>query len=175
MMPVPTHLGDIVVPRDQVVDEELLIGDVRCRCGSRDFTLMYPRGTQQYEGSIYPCAVEVDGNFFFVVKAVCSKCSADYTLFDKHFHGWDGFLCHNPAKAALPRPALIEWKCQSCGSLNHKAVIEVCSQGKDYFVGATEGEFDEEEWPDAFEWISISITCSECGFKTEKWVDYETA
>jgi hypothetical protein len=175
MMPVPTHLRNIVVPREEVVDEELLIGDVRCRCGSGDFSLMYPGSTQEYEGKVYACTAEIDGNFFFLVKAVCAKCCAEYTLFDKHFHGWDGFLCHNPAKAALPRPPLTDWKCLSCGSMNHKVVIKVSSQGKDDFIGATEGEFDEENWPDAFEWIWMTITCCECGLVTENWVDYETA
>ena len=174
MMPVPSHLSDILFPRDKVLDDELLIGDVICGCGCRIFKVMYPGETQEYEGREYPCTIEIDGNFFFLIKAVCSKCNEEYILFDKDFHGWDGFLCHDSMKAKLPRPKLICWKCKSCKASNHEVSIKVSSQGKTDFIDATEGEFDESKWSDAFEWIWVTIKCSECKLVTEDWIDYET-
>ena len=50
MMPIPSHLKNIVIPQDTFIDEELLIGDVQCHCECRCFCLMYPGKTQEYEG-----------------------------------------------------------------------------------------------------------------------------
>jgi hypothetical protein len=175
MMPAPTHLKGIIIPREDLLDEEPLIGDVLCKCGSNDFRLMYPGATQEYEGKMHPCTTEINGHFFFLTKAVCTKCSVEYLLFDSDFHGSDGFLCHDRKKASLPRPSLVSWKCLSCGALSHSVTITICSQGKDVFMAETKGEFDEGLWPDAFEWITISIKCNKCGLETKNWVDYETA
>lgn len=174
MMPIPSHLKNILIPHDTVVDEEPLVGDIQCRCGSNEFSLMYPGRTQEYEGKKYPSTSEINGNSFFLVKAVCSKCRTEYLLFDKDFHGSDGFLCHDIKTVSLTRPPLIPWNCISCGSIKHKVEITICSPGKEVFMNETKGEYDEERWPDAFEWITISIECTKCGTKTERWVDYET-
>lgn len=174
MMPVPTHLKSIVIPREKSVDEEPFVGDLLCRCGSKSFRMNYPGKTQEFKGKVHPCTIEIDGNFFFLIKAICTKCDMEYLLFDKHFHGWDGFLCHDKKEASLPRPVLVPWECLSCGNMGHKVTIEVSSLGKDDFMDATKGKFGEDKWQDAFEWIWISIECTKCGLKTENWVDYET-
>lgn len=174
MMPVPSHLKYILYPRKKNLDEGLLIGDIKCSCGSRSFHVMYPGATQEYEGKKYPCTIEKDGSFFFVIKVNCSECNVEYTLFDRHFHGWNGFLCHDSVQASLPRPELKYWYCQSCNSSCHEVSIKISSQGKSDFMDATGGEYDENKWPDAFEWIWITIKCSECGLVSEDWVDYET-
>lgn len=174
MMPVPSHLRNILIPRDKVLNEELLIGDVICHCGNRAFNVMYPGKTQEYEGREHPCTIEINGEFFFLIKAVCSKNNEEYILFDKDFHGSDGFLCHDEEQANLPRPPLVNWKCRSCNASSHEISVKISSQGKDDFMEVTEEEFDESRWPDAFEWIWITIKCSKCGLVTDDWVDYET-
>lgn len=175
MMPVPSYLSNILIPRDKALDEGLLEGDVICHCGNRAFNVMYPGKIQEYGGKQYACTIQIVGNFFFCIKAICSKCGEKYLLFDKHFHGWNGFLCHDAEKASLPRPNLVCWKCTSCNSSNHGVSIKISSQGKDDFIEATDGEIDECKWADAFEWIWITLKCNECSLITENWVDYETA
>lgn len=39
MMPVPSHLQELVVPLDSAVDEEALHAAVRCPCGEVKFEL----------------------------------------------------------------------------------------------------------------------------------------
>ena len=175
MLQVPSHLKGILVPREDTTDTEIVEGRLRCKCESEQFQLMYPGQTHQYEGKTYPCTAQVDGNFFFLIKAVCNECSEGYLVFDKHFHGWDGFVCHDTEEAKLSRPPLVPWRCLSCGGLFHKVMVEIAFQSKEFFVRETGGKFDEDRWPDAFQWIWISITCCKCSLKTEKWVDYETA
>lgn len=70
MMPVPTHLKGIVVPRDRIIDEQPLTADVRCTCGQMTFELLYPGQTHEYKGEIIPCTAEIRGRYFFVLRAV---------------------------------------------------------------------------------------------------------
>lgn len=174
MMPTPSHLIECVVPKDVAIDETPLAADVCCPCGSQSFDLHYPGQTKEYHGQPIPVTAEIDGRFFFLIKARCSPCGREYLLFDKDFHGWNGFVCHDPTQAALPRPNLIPWECPKCGELKHHATVQIQTEGKLDFIEENEGMFDEDRWPDAFGWISIAITCSGCGKQTPEWVSYET-
>lgn len=122
-----------------------------------------------------PCTIEIDGRYFFLIKAKCISCDEEHLLFDADFHGWEGFVCHDPEQASLPRPPLTSWKCPGCGSSEHSASIEIETQGKEDFVTETDGEFAEDLWPDAFTWFDMSITCCDCGQRIDQWVSYETA
>jgi len=104
MMPVPSHLQGFVVPTDSADDEEALSAAIRCPCGEAKFELLYPGQTHEYDGQEIPCTAEIDGNFFFVLKSRCSVCGREHLLLDKDFHGWNGFICHEPDQAAFPRP-----------------------------------------------------------------------
>lgn len=175
MLPVPSHLKNVLTSTNEIEDEEILVGKLRCRCGSEKFKLMYPGQTHEYEGHIFPCTAEIDGNFFFLIKAICEGCNLEHLLFDEHFHGWDGVMCHDAKKANLPRPPLVPWKCLSCGDLSHKVTVKIAFESKENFIEQSRGEFAEDIWPDAFQWIWMSIACCKCGLETKDWVDYETA
>jgi hypothetical protein len=69
MMPVPSHLKGIAVPRDPVADQEPLTADIRCSCGESTMELLYPGQTHRHEHKTIPCTAEIDGNYFFVVRA----------------------------------------------------------------------------------------------------------
>lgn len=173
MMPVPTHLVECVHPRDDLVDESPLEGDVRCPCGLSVFDVLYPGATLEYQGALFPCTAENDGEFYFLIKARCAACRREHLLFDKDFHGWDGFVCHDARQAALPRPALTERKCLACGKTAHELAVLIPTQGKAEFLEGNEGERDESRWQDAFDWYSMSIRCLSCGKETPEWVSYE--
>jgi len=175
MVSVPNHLKDCIISNDSHVDEQPLIGVVRCPCGGQTFHILYPGQTHMHKGQQIPCTAEIDGNFFFLIKARCISCGKEHLLFDKDYHGWNGFVCHNYAQASLPRPDLTPWQCLSCGGLEHEASIKIDPVDKATFVEEAGDEFDEELWPEAFEWFSMSITCHNCGRQTKDWVSYETA
>ncbi len=174
MLPTPNHLKTIFVPDEECKHNDILAGMLQCPCGCTEHRLMYPGQTHEYRGATRPCTAEVHGEFFFIVKAVCEECKAEHLVFDKHFHGWDGLMCHDERESQLPRPPLVPWECLSCHSLSHEILIRIALVPKDDFIEQSYGEFGEERWPDAFEWIWISIECCRCGLKTEDWVDYET-
>ena len=175
MMPLPTHLWGCVVPDDQEASEADLKGQVRCPCGSARFHLLYPGQTCKQDGQSFPCTIEVGGRYFFLVKAECATCNKEYLLFDADYHGWDGFVCHDSEQASFPRPLLTVWRCRACGYSEHRASVQIETQGKDDFATETAGLFADELWPDAFTWFGMAITCCGCGCETEQWVSYETA
>jgi len=159
MMPVPTHLRDCVVPHFLEIDGSGLEGKVLCPCGSESFQLLYPGQTHEWNGEQVPCSAEIEGKFFFLVTARCTECATEHLLIDQDYHGWNGFVCREPEQAALPRPPLSPWPCKSCGALEHRALIQIETQGRADFLEETEGEFPENRWPDGFSWFSMSITC----------------
>lgn len=173
-MPVPSHLVDCVVPKESVIDERPLDANVRCTCGSHQMELFFPGQTTQYRGETIACTAEVDGKFFFLVKAQCAHCKKQHLLLDIDFHGWNGFVFHDPKQAAVPRPVLIPWNCLACGNVVHEASIQVQTEGKEDFVSGGCSKFPEERWPDGFAWITIGILCASCGKQTPEWVSYET-
>lgn len=174
MMPVPSHLQGLVVPLDSTIDEEALRATVRCPCGDTKFELLYPGDTNEHDGEVIPSTTEIDGKFFFVLKARCASCSREHLLFDADFHGWDGFVCHDSARASLARPQLVPWPCQGCGGTKHAGVVQIQGQGKDDFIAEASGGFDADRWPDAFGWFSLDLSCSKCGKETRELVSYET-
>jgi hypothetical protein len=72
MMPVPTHLRDCVSPTDPALDESELVGTARCLCGSQESSLLFPGQTQEFKGGQFPCTAEIDGSFFFLIRALCT-------------------------------------------------------------------------------------------------------
>jgi len=174
MMPIPTHLKDCVLPAESKLDESPLAGTVRCPCGGETFDLLFPGQTHVWDKEVIPCTAEIDGRFFLLIRAVCKKCGKSHLLLDIDFHGWNGFVCHDAEQAAHPRPPLVVWKCVKCGGSEHKAKIEVQSGGKEYCLGEADGAIDDDRWPDAFGWLTISITCADCGHTPKTWVSCET-
>jgi len=173
MMPVPSHLRGLVEPLESAIDEGALSATVRCPCGETRFELLYPGQTHEHAGEKIPCTAEIDGNFFFVLKSRCPGCGREHLLFDADLHGWNGFICHDPAKAALARPQLVAWLCQ-CGEARHTGVVHVQTQGRDEFISEAGGRFDANRWPDAFGWFSLDLTCARCGRESRGLVSYET-
>ena len=174
MMPVPAHLAECVVPKDSAVDENPLDAVVRCPCGSIVFDLLYPGQTKEIQGERFPCTAEVDGNPFLVIQARCIACQGAHLLLDSDFHGWNGFVCHDVRKAAIPRPSLVLWTCLSCGATAHEASVQIQTEGRTDFVNECDGKFDADRWPDGFSWFSMAIRCIGCGRHTRDWISYET-
>jgi hypothetical protein len=174
MMPVPTHLKGLVVPREEAIDEKPLDADVRCPCGDEKFELLYPGQTHEYGGKTVPCVAQIGERFFLVLKARCAACSREHLLLDADLHGWNGFVCHVPEQAATERPPLMPWGCRGCGERVHTGVMHIQTQGKQDFIDEAGEDFDADRWPDAFGWFSLDLTCCRCGKESEGLISYET-
>ncbi|HEX4613156.1 MAG TPA: hypothetical protein VH092_33515, partial [Urbifossiella sp.] len=113
------------------------------------------------------------GRWFFLLRIRCVACGRDHLLFDRDFHGWDGYVCHQPEQAELPRPPLVPWRCESCGGEEHRGTVGISTEGSRDFTECARG-FPVDRWPDGFGWFSVGIECCRCGHKPDVWVSYET-
>jgi DNA-directed RNA polymerase subunit N (RpoN/RPB10) len=174
MMPVPSHLIGSVRPKDPTLDEAALDAEVVCACGSMRFQLLFPGLTHVVDDEQVPCVAEFNRRFFFLIKARCTSCGREHLLIDQDFHGWNGFVCHDRAQAAIPRPTLVPWNCLACGKTEHEAEVQIQTEGRRDLIANSNGQISEDRWPDAFGWFSMSIRCTACGKHTNQWVSLET-
>jgi len=163
MLPIPKHLKEILIPTGNENSENRVDGIIRCLCGQERFHI---KTTSDAEDA-----------YAFMVKADCANCNKSYLIFDASKHGWDGFVCHNGVSA--PDDELILWHCPKCNNNVHSLKVCVMSQGKQDFIDETglangETEFSEDDWVEAFEWITIGLNCCGCGHSDEEWIDLET-
>ena len=168
ILPIPMHLKKNLDPIGDENSSLKVSGILRCTCKCESFRIKTLReGNQQ--NSI------VDGSY---VKIVCTNCQQEHLVFDSHSHGWNGYICSYMPERNLEME-LFNIDCESCDSTTFKVSVTISSQGQEDFVRELQqeiqdGKFTKEEWVNAFDWITISLTCSECGKTFSRFVDYET-
>ena len=155
-LPVPTHLKDIFFPVGNDNNEFEVTGEIKCSCGNEYFEIW-------------------ESNEQLMVKILCKKCKKEYVIFDSGKHGWNGFVCGDDfLNRELPYN---KYHCSNCKEDCFKILVHISSQGKEDFIDeclSTDDSFSVEDWVDAFEWISISLTCENCGELSKEWLDAET-
>ena len=173
MLPIPTHLENILIPMGTENNEFHINGIVRCTCGCECFQIRIFADTKNG----YPQVCEYNDNYALFIKAICMDCGKEHLIFDGSKHGWNGFVCHDGI--TVPDEELKSWSCSKCRCDIHAIEISINSQGKQDFMDETgiadgETDFKEDDWINAFGWIVIGLRCYGCGYKDEKWIDFET-
>lgn len=156
VLPIPTHLQSILFPVGENNSEYEVTGIIRCHCGCERFEISESNGGQ-------------------ILKTVCKACKKEFVLFDGGKHGWDGFVCGDDF---LDRETPFEQVCcRKCGENDFGITLHIASQGKESFAEeclAYDASFSSEDWVNAFEWISVSLSCASCGHSVKNWIDLET-
>lgn len=154
--PIPRHLQPFFTLTGDENSEYEVTGTIRCSCGGECFELW-------------------ESNDRLLVKLVCRECGEEIILLDSGNHGWDGFVCKNDdLDRSLP---FEKFDCPDCGQDGFRVLVRISSQGKQDFLEecvANDDSFTAEDWVDGFEWITISVSCTDCSFREEDWVDLET-
>lgn len=173
-LPIPHHLKDILVPQGDDNDGYAVTGPLRCNCGSEDFSVLYHGDASDFEETGSIRQIRHKGKTLLAVRAKCLKCGREHPVFDDTVHGWNGFVCHDDACDTLQKPAENVWKCPKCGNESLNIRLRIDSAGKEDFLEETDGEFEANDWTEAFEWITIGLKCSACGHEDTEWVSTET-
>jgi len=180
MPSTPAHLAGISRLDEDRTTEQMFVADIVCTCGNPNLNLMHSGGTREENGEPIPQTAEVEGSFFMIIGAECPACQKSHLIFDKDYHGWDGFACaHETGYRANPRPDLVSWPCVKCNSPSHRITVLISMDREmildDGPVTSPDGSsiLDDSNWQEGFDWITVEITCSKCGRKTEEWLSYE--
>ena len=173
MQPIPKHLKEILKISGQINSEFEVTGKIVCNCGCENFAVKYVGDNSEYETENIIKVIEIDENWYLIVEVECINCRSLHLIFDDDFHGWNGFVCGELSKK-LERPKSRNWKCNKCTNTSHSISIKINSGGKQDFIEETQGEFVENEWVEAFSWITISTECKGCNEKNKEWISYET-
>ena len=180
MIPIPTHLKNILVPKGEENDEFFVTGEIVCECGNKEFDISY---IGNYEDGIVTLC-EFEGVFYLAIKCECKKCGKVHLIFDDNFHGWNGFVCSEENRFKGYENFPIDefeksWECPECSNQNHELVVSISSEGKDDFISELienhdNPKFVEDDWVNGFSWITIGTKCTKCGHEDKDWINYET-
>lgn len=155
-LPIPTHLKSLLLPIGNNNSEFEVTGIIKCHCGSENFEISESNEKQ-------------------LLKIVCKNCKKEFILFDSGKHGWNGFICGDDF---LDREMPLEQVCCSkCGENTFGLIVHISSQGKKDFSEeclANDDSFSLKDWVDAFEWITVSVSCIKCNHSENNWLDFET-
>lgn len=171
-LPIPKHLESILQPFDNSNENEVT-GKITCSCGSERFKIKIVGDDSFFDIEKVIKVQEILEHFYLIVYVECIKCSKNHLIFDKDFHGWNGFICEIASKH-LKRPKLKDWNCPKCKNSNHSVSLTIQSEGKDDFKEEAGDEFDKDDWVEAFSWITINLSCKSCNEINEEWISNET-
>ena len=157
---LPRHLRGLLTVDEAKSDSSSVTGKVKCTCGC-DKIRLRTFGLDD--------AGEDDWKYGIKVTAECTGCSSNHLLFDQAVHGYDGYVCHSfETKGDIVYSPVI---CEKCGSEVFSA--EICTETEDIeqfieeVVNEYPDEFREEDYVDAFGWITMNVKCDKCGFENE--------
>jgi hypothetical protein len=173
MLPIPKHLIPVLKPIGDANNEFKVTGKIVCNCGSENFAIEFVGDDSEYEKDKVIKTAEIDGNYYLIVKVKCNRCSKEFLIFDKDFHGWNGFVCGGDTKG-LTRPEAKNWHCNKCFQTNHSMTVEIQSEGQKDFIEEAGEEFEKDDWVEGFGWITIKIECKSCKEINDDWISYET-
>ena len=170
--PIPSHLRHILKGED--VDMSEVIGIIVCTCGSTQFAIHYVGDDSYYLTDQFITDLEQDGHFFKIVYAHCKSCHLQHLLFDRDYHGYDGFVC-GEFDQKLPRPVAKQWSCDQCGEVSHQIRLRLVPEKISYLAATDDlDEFAPEDWAEAFGYIEMRIRCSQCQKSPPIWMGCET-
>lgn len=172
--PVPRHLEKIFQVDPESSDTYELNGRLECTCGCKRFSLK----TYAYlSGNGCLGVTRYKDGYALVIQAECIRCGSRWTVFDMSRHGYNGYVCHEGVE--VPDSELKPYGCPECGEDQFLVEIGIELEDPEQFaeeVIAWEPEkYSEEDFVDAFDWITIPVECACCHHRVRDWVNFETS
>lgn len=173
MLPIPTHLRDILMVDEENFDGHNMDGRLQCTCGCDDIRLKI-YGEQHTE---HIAVKRYKDDYGLRITGACAACGKGFEIFDMARHGYNGFVCHDgiPVEDA----DLKVFSCGVCQGDTFAVDIGIELEDKEQFIEeVVEDEPDKfvpEDYVDAFDWFTVALKCKKCGRKYEDWVNFETS
>lgn len=172
---VPSHLRAVLdLQRAQWDPQGGIRSPLRCGCGHRNFELLHPARKPSQGSGATPWPVEVEGRYFFLLKAACADCGTEHLLLDLDWHGWNAIVHRDERQASLPRPPLQTWSCESCCGRKHGISICLKYPSESEIPGRLWAESWRQFQADAFVSFSLDLTCGHCLRHSHELVHFET-
>lgn len=172
--PVPRHLEGILQVDSKKSNDFNLEGKLHCRCGCEKFRIR-TFSEQDKNGCLH--VSKYQNGYSLMIKAECCNCNDRYLIFDMAEHGYNGFICRDGI--TVSDNELKGYGCNKCNGQSFEIEIEIEVEDREQFIEeVVEEEPDKyvpEDYVDAFDWICITIKCSECGQVINDWVNFETS
>ena len=175
-LPIPEYLENWLVPDCSDHNEYKVSGAVECLCGNTTFKVDFVG--EEDDQNVYSIHIEEHPNpeyndyFALVIHITCTQCARTHTLYDRHQHGWNGYIAVEGKGFPFTKEMLHSKSCKNCGKTNFKLQTSIYSMGK---VDFTENAPDrpKEQWVNAFERITVDLACTDCGHAQTNWLDDE--
>jgi len=108
-----------------------------------------------------------------IITAVCADCKKEILIFDCSKHGYDAFTSELEYSSSYKMKK--KSSCRKCKSETYKVSLKIQHSGKEDAISDGAPEINEENWQDAFDWITIDLECAGCGKINKSWLDFETS
>lgn len=173
-LPIPRHLQEIFRADMQLSDENHLEGIIKCTCGCSSFKIKTFSSSYRQERCIH--VKKYKNGFALVLYSVCESCSKEWLLFDLSKHGYDGFVCHDGIEIAEDTKLKV-YQCLECDGKSFGISFGIEVEDKEQFIEEVADEFPdeyvEEDYVDAFNWLTASLECRCCKGRLKRWLDIE--
>ena len=108
------------------------------------------------------------------LEAVCSRCSQRILIFDSRKHGYNGLIAETEKNYATDFKTRKKSGCRKCGNDTSEIIVKISNTGKDDLLSEQDGPVNNNNWEDAFDWLTVDLKCGGCGSVTKKYLDFET-
>jgi hypothetical protein len=176
---MPTHLRSITTSAHTIVETWDVRADLIntwaevganlcCSCGEELAEFLYPGAIEILHELPFAMPLCDKEHSYYLFKTRCTACEKEWLIFDNDIHGYNAIFCSEDYRPDLPRPSLVKWHCQKCGSTVHRVSITINYsldvEVEDIFDEPTmDVEYLQEVASNVFGAINIALICSDCG------------
>lgn len=149
------------------IKNDITSGRVNC-CETNEFNIYY---NGEIEKNIILGTYLSEDNDSISLAAKCLKCGRLIKIFDSHFDGYDA-NCEDDNTLRIINKNKVKDKlfnCSRCKDNNFSIFIKYEYPDEDELK-----ELGFKDISNAFTWITISLTCNNCGKKYKRFIDFES-
>ena len=140
------------------------------------------------EGTIYGCTKDgeyidlelykSDGLQFIetpcIIKVKSLTSKKEFEIFNSLLCSYDALIADKTIKY-YPVKFRKKSRCRACGCETYKIFVNIHNTGeKDLLEEQPVDGITEDNWTNAFDWISFDLECSHCGNTLKNWFEMET-